>query len=132
MLLLAFTASGCSLFGCDRIEVEVESTAITNDGLPFYMVVRTADEKTFLTESYQTVADKVFASPAEPSIITSEVIFPGSEKSVEFKRPEDENAELAIYFFFSKPGDRWKAMVSKPLPGCIAIQLEGSEIKELE
>jgi hypothetical protein len=117
-------ASGC---GGAKMSVKVDAKPDANGGQPFYMVVRQAEEAQYVTEDYGVIASKVFATPADPSVIKSEVIYPGATKSLSFEKPKDK--PVAIYFLFTKPGDRWKTARPQPLPSSVDIELSGNTIK---
>lgn len=92
-----------------QLELIVHSDQETNQGLPFRMLVRTVDLKTYVEESYADVASKVM-SP-DDSILGSVVIFPGKQARVPVDRPA--NAPLGVYFLFTRPGDPWKLRIER-------------------
>jgi hypothetical protein len=124
-LALGGLASGCA---SDTVRLRVQSTAQTNAGLPFYVVVRSADSAEFLTQSYDGIASGVFATPKDKNLLHAEVVYPGVEKEIEIEKPQA--LPLGIYFMFSKPGDRWKTSRAQPLPSSVDIELDASEIKQ--
>lgn len=114
---------GC---GSSQIGIYVESTETTNSKRPFYLVIRAVDQKDYVSESYQEVADKVFHDPAK-TVLKTEVIYPGRTAAVTLDMPEQ--LPLGIYFLFTEPGTLWKSFIPQPLPSSIEFQLEGNGIK---
>lgn len=111
------------LIGCapSPFKINVQSVATMNQNRPLYMVVRNVDQKTFLTESYQTVASQVITP--DPSVVQSEVVFPGSKREIEI--PTQTKTPVAIYFLFTAPasGQSWKILIDQPLPDRVDLQL---------
>ncbi|HVY61462.1 MAG TPA: hypothetical protein VHF22_07400 [Planctomycetota bacterium] len=129
-LLALFTVTAAGLLsGCGgaKMTIKVDAAADTNGGQPLYMVVRQAEEAKYVTEDYGVIAAKVFATPADPDMIQREVIYPGDSKKVSFEKPKDK--PVAIYFLFTKPGERWKTARPQPLPSSVDIELSGNTIK---
>jgi hypothetical protein len=111
LLPLAGVLTAC---GAPTLTLQVQSADVMNQGRPLYMLVRNVDQKTFLTESYQTVASQVVTPDA--SVIDSEVIFPGSSRRFEVSRQS--KTPVAVYFLFTSPapGTDWKHLIDQPLP----------------
>jgi hypothetical protein len=99
-----------------------------NGGRPFYVVVRTVEPAAFTTESYDVVAEKVFATPADPSVVRTEIVYPGT--GADFEVPKPEAKPLAVYFLFTSPGGNWKLIRRPPVPSDIEVELEKNRIKE--
>lgn len=128
-LLGALALLACGLGpGCASPDVtlEVTSRPQTNAGRPLYVVLRSVDPADFASESYDSIARRVFARPRDESILGSQVIFPGVDAEVVIQKPE--RYPLAIYFLFTDPGDRWKRSVSQPLPDHVEVELGEREI----
>ena len=123
--LLAF-ASGCS----SATRVYVKSTDQTNDGNTLYMMVRSVEKKTVITESYQDAAAKLFTDPPDPSIVASQPIFPGNTVSINVDNADTK--DLVIYFFFTQFGPNWKVPLHKPLPAEIYIDLGQHEVDRVQ
>jgi hypothetical protein len=70
--------SACSA-STPRVKVMIEPAADANDELPCYLLIRAVDEKSFIADPYQTIADLVMSPDA--SVLQSAVIFPGSRRS---------------------------------------------------
>jgi len=128
MLAFVVCVNGCISSGVvtPKITFLIESTPDTNDKQPFYIVIRSVNEKNFLTKNYQSIANMVFSNTPNPDVLTSQVILPGEAKKIELEKPSRDN--IAFYCLFSKPGDKWKAMVNQPLDSEYVIELRGSDI----
>lgn len=129
-LLVAIAAAlgggGCSSTG---MTIYVDAAPGTNDGQPFFALVRQVDEAAFVTEPYETVAAKVFAVPADESVLKSAVIYPGATHAIELEQKPN-GKPLAVYFLFSKPDEKWKISRAQPLPDSIEVELDGNRIKD--
>src|SRR2546421_12880563 len=104
--LLALVLAGLAGCSSSKIQVAVDSTPETNGGKPFYVVVRAVEQATYVTDTYDAIAAKVFANPPDPSVLRSEVVFPGKTAKVECVKPE--SLPIGVYFLFTQPGQRWK------------------------
>jgi len=122
-LAASLLGAGCS---STRVSVKVESKPEANGGAPFYMVVRAVEQASFVTESYESVAAKMLASPADPTVLKAEVVYPGDAKEVVVEKPKDQG--LGVYFLFTKPGERWKTARNAPLPDDISVVLGSNQI----
>ena len=124
-LFLALSTSACQ----SSLRVGVQSTVHMNDCKPLCLVVRSVSGNSFLTEDYDAVAQKVFSYPRDESILHRESIFPGSATEFTIDRPEE--GDIAIYVFFTKPGDNWRVALRKPLPSDVLIELGHNNIKSM-
>ncbi|WP_052420317.1 hypothetical protein [Hyalangium minutum] len=121
-LFVALLASGCA---SNHITVHVKPSAGTNQGRPMYMVVRTVDSKKYLSETYTDVVAKVVTP--DDSVLETSVVYPGAEKSLKIKVPEE--SAVAVSFLFTAPDGAWQALVDAPLPGSVNFELLESRIK---
>ena len=118
--------TGCS----SATRVYVKSTDQTNDGNTLYMMVRSVEKKTVITESYQDAAAKLFSDPPDPSIVASQPIFPGNTVSLNVDNADTK--DLVIYFFFTQYGPNWKVPLHKPLPAEIYVDLGQHEVERVQ
>ncbi len=133
-LITLFLLSSCgtvskvtSLFDSQastKIAVVAEDTS--NGGTPFYAVVRAVDKTGFLTDNYQEIANTTFADHPDQNILNTQVIYPGRKKEILVNLPKDK--AIAIYFLFTSPGDRWKAILYSPIPNRVDIALGTNQI----
>ena len=117
-------AAGCS---SDKITVAVDSTVETNGGRPFYAVVRAVEQATFVTDGYDSIASKVFQNPPDPSVLRSEVVYPGTTLKIKVTKPDV--LPVAVYLLFNEPGERWKASFAQPLSN-ISLECEKNSLKK--
>lgn len=106
---------------------EVTADAQTNNNRLFYFVVRTANEKQFMLESYQDVAGKAFSDPPDPGVLGVFSIVPGTVQQYTVSQPAQ--GTLALYFLFTEPGLQWKKLLGMPLEEQYNIELkENSQV----
>ena len=118
------------LFGCTSTSrVYVRSTSQTNDGNTLYMMVRSADRAT-AAENYQDVAAKLFSEPPDPSVLSSQPLFPGNSASITLE--DSAKKDVVIYFFFTSPGANWRLPLPKPLPAEVYIDLGPNQIERVQ
>ncbi|MBL4850468.1 MAG: hypothetical protein JKY65_33540 [Planctomycetes bacterium] len=129
-VLAALLGSGCSSSSAPdltvELTIEVTSKEETNAGRPFYAVIRAVEEATYITDSYEGIADRIFANPRDPSILRAEVIYPGVP--VEWTVHQPEALSVGVYFLFTDPGDGWKIIRSAPLPKAIEVELGVNDV----
>ncbi len=118
--------AGC---GSDRFTVKIDAKPDANAGQPFYVVVRSTEQAEYVTESYESVAARVFATPPDASVLKSEVVYPGETRKLAFDKPAKADT-LGIYFLFTKPGEKWKTARAAPLPSSVDVEISGNTIKD--
>lgn len=128
LVLAALCGFGCS--STPEVTVEVTSTAETNGGRPFYAVIRSVEQTTYITDSYEGIAARIFANPPDPSVLRAEVIYPGVPASWTVEQPE--GLSVGVYFMFTDPGDGWKIVRSPPLPTTIEVELGVNDVATSE
>jgi hypothetical protein len=123
---LSLGSAGCA----SQTKIYVQSKDQTNAGNVLHMI-RSVDAKTAATaESYQEVAAMLFADPRDPSVLSSEPVFPGRLTTVTVDQEKDKS--LVLYFFFTSPGDNWRIQVANPLPAEVYIGLGVSQIESAQ
>ncbi len=126
LLLLASLGGGCTT----SMRVNIESSAQTNGGRPLYVMIRKIDGKTFISENYEAVSAKVFAYPQDPTVLQSEIVVPGRDNKLSVR--QDDDSDLAIYFFFTAPGKKWRLPLNQPVPAELFIELGSNQIKRVQ
>ena len=127
-LLVSLLGVGTS--GCYRtMQLGISSSKSSNGGRPFYVMVRKADEKTYISEDYKAVSNRLFSYPKDKSIIERKVIIPGQFVEMSIKKPAE--VDLAIYFFFTDYGENWRLSVNQPFYSQMLIDLGSNEIKRV-
>lgn len=134
MTLLRF-ALGLWLVSCagcaSGTRIYVRSTERSNDGNTLYALVRSVDAKTLRShEVYHDVASKLFADPADASVLESQPIFPGNP--VTFNVSEGEAKDIVLYFLFTNPGQNWRLPLRAPLPSEVYVDLGDNEIERVQ
>lgn len=112
-----------------QMSITVQTDAKINGGQVFYFVMRSVNEKQFLTDTYQTVAGSVFADSPDGGVLSSQVIFPGMRQT--FMVPQPAQNSVAFYFMFTNPGEEWKKIVSQPLANGYTIHIEEDRVDVL-
>ena len=116
-----------SISGCagTHMKLRIESTQQTNDRQPVCVVLRSVDYNTFLTESYQEIAEKVYAYPPDPKLIDSRIMLPGNTEKIKVEIPDKEM--IGIYCLFNKP-IIWKKILRRPFDSKYSILLKKNRI----
>jgi len=114
--------------GCKHMTLTVKADYNMNKGNPVYVLIRSVNEKSFLTESYQDVTSIVFKDPPDPSILAYKVILPGQKQKVRVEKPAD--TPVGIYCLYTEPDEQWKMMLPQPLHSRYLILLEKNKIME--
>lgn len=122
-LLVAFLLAACS--SAPKLPppqiFNVTANPQANNGTLFYFVVRRANEKQFMLESYQDVAGKTFSDPPDPNSLGVFSIVPGTKQACEVNLPAQ--GTLGLYFLFTQPGSQWKKLLSLPLGDSYLVNL---------
>lgn len=106
---------------------EVTADAQANNNRLFYFVVRTANEKQFMLETYQEVASKAFADTPDTSVLGVFSVVPGTKQEYVINQPAQ--GTIALYFLFTEPGLQWKKLLGLPLEEKYEIELkENSQV----
>jgi len=125
-LLLALCA-GCA----SGTRIYVRSSERSNAGNTLYALVRSVDAKTIRgSEVYYDVASKLFADPADASVLESRPIFPGNP--VTFSVREGDAKDIVVYFLFTNPGQNWRLPLRSPLPSEVYVDLGDNEIERVQ
>lgn len=119
--LLGLAGTGCH---SDTLYMTVRSPSDLNAGRPMRMLVRAVDPQQYVDESYQNVADKVVFK--DDTVLHSAVVYPNVPLKAVIKWPSSKG--IAVYFFFTSPGARWKTILEMPLPHSAQILLRQNNI----
>lgn len=124
LFLLSLSSAACS----SAMRVTVRYQPETNQGLPLYLMVRAGQVDNLSSQPYEEAASMVFAVPRDASVQKTEALLPGREPLTFYlEKPED--ADLVVYFFFSRPGTRWVYRIPRPIPSEVEIELGANEVK---
>lgn len=105
------------------VTLYVSASPDTNDSRMVYMVIRNVNEKQFIDEPYNLVADKAFPKSEDPTLLGAHPVFPGEKITFNFTTPVKGNA--AVYFLFTNPGSHWKTLLETPIQSDYGISLSG-------
>jgi hypothetical protein len=100
-----------------------------NNGGLFYFVVRKANEKQFMLETYADVASKAFADPVDPDSLGVFSIVPGSQQECKISQPAQ--GTVALYFLLTHPGSQWKKLIAMPFQESYNIKLKANSQVEI-
>jgi predicted component of type VI protein secretion system len=116
VIFLSVLTSGCGL-GQKKdnslTTFRVTSRPDTNDGRAVHAVISSVSPQQFLTDSYETIADRAYSNPPSEGIIRVFPVIPGEITTV--KVPRERVNSVGVYFLFSKPGEQWKMLLSQPV-----------------
>lgn len=135
-LILIATAvlavDSCSLFRRSSPKLMtfvIKSKDDTNEGQPFYIMIRYVNQQTFLTDSYQTISAMAFASEADPAVLAVRSILPGKKLKLRVQKLDKD--PIGVYCLFTNPGERWKVLLSQPLKSKYKIRLDKNNIHSM-
>lgn len=106
------------------LDFDVNANIQTNNGGLFYFIVRSANEKQFMMESYQDVASKTFSDPPDPEVLGVFSVVPGTKQRCTVGQPAQ--GAVALYFLFTQPGLQWKKLLSMPFKNKYNIDLKAN------
>jgi hypothetical protein len=132
-LVLAILLGACASTSTPKppppLTFDVTTTIQTNDGGLFYFVVRSANEKQFMLETYQDVANKAFSEPPDQGVLGVFSVVPGTQQEYTVSQPTE--GTIALYFLLTKPGSQWKKLLSTPLEDKYNINLKANSQVEI-
>lgn len=114
--------------GCNYCTIKIRSSKNTNQGAPFYLVVKATDFPTFLSENYNEIAQLLDSPLKEEPCFEIYCVVPGKDQMFTIERPP-EACSLGFYFLFTEPGNNWKQIV-EIIDGTpvIRVVLGGNEV----
>lgn len=104
----------------------------TNHGGPLYVVIRKLEQAKFLADDYDSIADRLFIEPPDPSVLRTAIVRPGKAMTVEADRNLADGEILGVYFLFSVPGDAWRMAILDRRIRRVNIVLGSSSILSAE
>jgi hypothetical protein len=100
-----------------------------NNGGLFYFIVRKANEKQFMLETYAVVASKAFSDPVDPDSLGIFSIVPGSKQECKVSQPAQ--GTVALYFLLTQPSSQWKKLIAMPFQESYDINLKANSQVEI-
>lgn len=125
----ALLLGGCLTTSDNATTFQVKTIETTNNGIPFYAVVKSTELSQFLGESYHKIATQTMLEDPESSSLETLCFIPGSTQT--FKVPNPDHKPLAIYFIFTHPGEEWKYLINEDNITKVKILLGENEIKSI-
>jgi hypothetical protein len=114
----------------NTLTLQIETVKSTNQGTPFYILLKSTDFAEFLREDYQNIASLVSLPSDDPNHLASICIIPGTTKTIKVKTFKDKST--AIYCLFTYPGEGWKYIIdTEEGPQKVKILLGEHEIKSI-
>jgi hypothetical protein len=107
----------------------VKSDIQANNGGLFYFVVRKANEKQFMLQTYSDVANKAFADPVDLDSLGVFSIVPGSKQECKVSQPAQ--GTVALYFLLTKPSSQWKKLIAMPFQESYDIKIKANSRVEI-
>lgn len=131
LLLMATLLAACSSDPKPPplLTFNVRANIQTNNGDLFYFVVRSVNEKQFMLDSYQDIADKAFSSPPDPGVLGVFSIVPGTKQECAVNQPAQ--GSVGLYFLYTQPGSQWKKMLSMPFDLKYTVNLKANSHVEI-
>lgn len=133
-LVLLLCLPGCfiaKLFGKNPdapqdVTVRVTCPPAANEGRPFYLLLRTVDTKSWLSDTYDALAAKVMTPDA--TVLQTVVLFPGGD-NLPVRVSVPAKTSVGISFLFTTPTGSWQTRFDPPVPETIDIALQNSAIR---
>jgi hypothetical protein len=83
-----------------------------NNGELFYVVAKTTNEKGFMLDSYENIANLAFSDNPEPERLSVFSVVPGANQDYTIVQPAE--GMIGLYFLLTKPGSQWKKLLTIP------------------
>jgi hypothetical protein len=112
----------------EQVTFHIAPNASVNNQRPVYIVFRKVNTKNFLTESYDNIADMVYADPPDESLLAWHILMPGQNEKVLVTKPD--KLSLGVYVLFTQPGEKWKMLLEKPLKSEYKISIQKNVLEE--
>lgn len=98
----------CSSESSDHITTfKITTTKQSNQGTPFYVVVKPTSFSEFVLDGYDTITENYLNDSQEEGVQVV-CIIPGKTKRIDFKHSPNKRA--GIYFLLTHPNGEWKAI----------------------
>ena len=81
-----------------------------NNGELFYVVAKTTNEKGFMLDSYENIANLAFSDNPEPERLSVFSVVPGTNQDYTIVQPAE--GMIGLYFLLTKPGSQWKKLLT--------------------
>ena len=117
--------------GSNFSNIRVKSSKTTNNGAPFYALVKATDYPTFLSDNYTKIANAIVFPPEDQACFEIFCVVPGKDQTITIETPDIKS--IGVYFLFTNPGISWNQFIDLK-DGCPVIKfvLEGNQIASVE
>jgi predicted component of type VI protein secretion system len=92
----------------ETLRVRIETTGDANRGTALHVLVRETSKTDYPRVDYEDVASTLLAE-SDPKTLDWLVVLPGQQREVVLQHAQ--GTAIAVYFLFTEPGQRWKALV---------------------
>lgn len=100
----------------------------SNDERSVYIVIRKINRKVFLSESYDDVANTVYAEPRDQSLLAWRLLMPGQEEKIKLEIIQPDETTIGVYGLFANPGKNWKMFLETPLESKYSIKVKNNDL----
>ena len=124
--LLLGAALSWSLLGCAaRTQIRIDSAPNVNEQRSVYVLVRTVDEASYRTESYDEVAARVVHPDDSVQIVA--VALPGVRLA--FTLPAPSKGKIAVYALFERPRcGAWRVLLPPNASSAVNLRLSDGQL----
>lgn len=95
-----------------------------NNGELFYVVAKTTNEKGFMLDSYENIANLAFSDSPEPERLSVFSVVPGTNQDYTIVQPAE--GMIGLYFLLTKPGSQWKKLLTIPFESNYDVLLDAT------
>ena len=95
-----------------------------NNGELFYVVAKTTNEKGFMLDSYENIANLAFSDNPEPERLSVFSVVPGTNQDYTIIQPAE--GMIGLYFLLTKPGSQWKKLLTIPFESNYDVLLDAT------
>jgi predicted component of type VI protein secretion system len=133
IVVLSFTVIMMQACSGPKYVKKVDFTLIAdekaNGERSVYIVIRKMNQKVFLSESYDDVANTVFAEPRDQSLLAWRILMPGQEEKIKLEIIKPDEVNIGVYGLFANPGKNWKLLLETPLESKYSIKVRESDLE---
>lgn len=112
-----------------KTTLQIRTSKDTNQGTPFYAVIKSTDYSQFLLDDYQKIATEAMTGKDDPTKLNAPCFIPGETKTIEVENKD--NKPVAVYFIFTHPGEEWKYLTDESEGRHVKILLGENRIKSV-
>ena len=95
-----------------------------NNSELFYVVAKTTNEKGFMLDSYENIANLAFSDNPEPERLSVFSVVPGTNQDYTIVQPAE--GMIGLYFLLTKPDSQWKKLLTIPFESNYDVVLDAT------